>query len=324
MENNLLKEIAGRLKMANKIAIFTHLNPDGDALGSSFGMKYVLESIGKEAVLYVEKEIPEKFFYLGADYQIGDETTKPDCDTALVLDCGDFSRLGTLAKPCESIPVILCVDHHYSGEDFGTVCAKDADAAATAQIAYRLAEILTDSVPQKACEAFYTGISTDTGHFKFSSVTPETHAVAAELLKSGINHRAITQAIYDTAKYGKLIFMGKAAENIEFFADGRIALLRCPVSFLAEYGLTYDDVEELPNLGLKIEGVLVSVLVKDKEADEFAKRVSLRGKEVIDVSYIAQQFGGGGHKNAAAFVLEGNTEEQLRKLTEMITKALGE
>ena len=187
---------------------------------------------------------------------------------------------------------------------------------------YLLAQKLTKKIPLKACEAMYTGISTDTGHFKFSSVTADTFYVASQLVKSGMNHRKITEILYDTVKYEKPIFMGKAAERIEFFADGRIAMLKCPESFLAEYGLTYDDVVELPNLALSVEGVEVAILVKDK--DETSKRVSLRGKDVLDLSCAASVFGGGGHKNAAAFVAKGDMDATLEKLIQIITENLGE
>lgn len=318
----MLKKIAKTLKKAKKIAIFTHLNPDGDALGSAFAMKRVLESIGKETELFLEKEIPQKFRFLGDDYCIGDEKTVSNADVALVLDCGDYGRIGSLQDTCRAIPTVLCVDHHVSGENFGTLCYKEPDSPATAQIVYKLACLITRTIPKTACEAMYTGISTDTGHFKFSSVTPKTHEVTAVLIRNGIDHRAITRNLYDTVKHEKLIFMGKAAESIEFFADGRIALLRCPEEFIGTYGLKYEDLEELPNLALSIEGVLASVLVKDK--DETSKRVSLRGKDVIDLSIIAKDFGGGGHKNAAAFVAEGDTDFILQKLIETITNKLGE
>ena len=318
----MLAKVAKALKRAKKIAIFTHLNPDGDALGSSFAMKYVLEAMGKQADVYLEAPMPEKFSYLGEDYLVGGQETSTDADTALVLDCGNFERLGTLADTCSKIPCILCVDHHFSGEAFGTFCYKDSESAATAQMVYHLAKKLVKTIPEKACVAMYTGISTDSGHFKFSNVTQDTFSVASALLKSGMQHRKITEKLYDTVKYGKLVFMGKAAEQIQFFANGRIAMLKCPESFLAEYGLTYDDVEELPSFVLSVEGVEASILVKDR--DEISKRVSLRGKDVLDLSYVASQFGGGGHKNAAAFVAKGEIDETLSNLIEIITEKLGE
>ena len=318
----MLSKIAEKLMAAKKVAIFTHVNPDGDAFGSSFAMKYVLEAAGVPAVVYLEEEMPKKLHFLGTDYAVGDEATKTDADTALVLDCANLDRLGSLAAVCEKIPTVLCVDHHFSGEDFGTLCYKESDAAATAQIVYRLAELIGEDIPMPALTAIFTGLSTDTGHFKFSNVTEETFRVAGALVKRGLKHREITQILYDTVKHSKLVFMGKAAERIEFYKNGEIAVLKCPESFLKEYDLTYEDVEELPNLASSIEGVLVSVLVKDKSETE--KRVSLRGKDVLDVSRCAEVFGGGGHKNAAAFVAKGDIDAEIHKLISIVTKGLEE
>ena len=121
----MLNKIKEKLMAAKKVAIFTHLNPDGDAFGSSFAMKYVLESVGVETAIWLEKEMPQKFAFLGTDYMVGNETTDTGADTALVLDCATFDRLGSLAEPCRKIETILCVDHHFSGEDFGTLCYKE-------------------------------------------------------------------------------------------------------------------------------------------------------------------------------------------------------
>jgi len=318
----MMVKIADALRSANKIAIFTHTNPDGDALGSSFAMQKVLKAIGKDAVVYLEKDIPEHFSYLEGEYTVGGMETKTDADTALVLDCANFERIGDLADTCKSVPKILCVDHHFSGEDFGDLCLKEPDSAATAQIVYKLACLLTDELPEKVCEAIYTGISTDTGHFKFSNVTEETLFVASKLVGRGINHRKITEILYDTVKREKLIFLGKAAEEVKFFADGKGAILVCPEEFIGQYGLKYEEAEELTNLPLRMEGVLASILVKDK--DENSKRVSLRGKDFLDLSEIAEMFGGGGHKNAAAFVAKGDIDKILEDLMKVITEKIGD
>lgn len=317
----MLKKIAKRLKKANHIAIFTHQNPDGDALGSSFAVKYTLEAIGKKATIYLEKPMPEKFNFLGSDYEIADENTELWADCAVILDCGEYSRLGAAADACRKIPCVVCVDHHKTGGDFGDFYYNEPDAAAAAQIVYKLVRLITKKIPQKAYEAIYTGMSTDTGHFKFSNVSAETFRIAAKVVESGINHRRITTILYDTVKREKMIFLGAATERVKFYHDGRVALLDCPGEFLAQYGLTYDDVDELPNIPLNLEGVEAAVLVKDR--DENSKRVSLRTKDVIDVSEVAQKFGGGGHKSAAACVISDDIEENLKNLIDIVIQKLG-
>lgn len=318
----MLKKIAKRLKKADNIAIFTHVNPDGDALGSAFSMKYVLEAIGKQATIYLEKQMPKKFDFLGTDYQIVDENTKCDADCALILDCGEYKRLGACENICRQVPCVLCVDHHKTGDNFGDFYYNEPDSAATAQIVYKLATLMVKKIPIKACEAIYTGMSTDTGHFKFSSVSPETFLIVSKLLSYGIDHRKITTIIYDTVKREKMMFLGEAVEKVKFYLDGRVAVLECYGDFLEKFGLTYDDVEELPNIPLNLEGVEVAVLVKDR--DENSRRVSFRTKDVIDVSEVAQSFGGGGHKSAAACIISGDIEKNIEDIINLIIKKIEE
>lgn len=316
----MLKKIAKRLKKASHIAIFSHVNPDGDALGSSFAMKYTLEAIGKKATIYLEKPMPEKFNFLGSDYEIVEEDITPSADCALVLDCGEYSRLGSCADVCRKIHCVVCVDHHKTGADFGDFYHNEPESAATAQIVYKLATLLTKSIPVSALEAIYTGMSTDTGHFKFSNVSPETFEIAAKVLDRGIDHRKITTIIYDTVKREKMIFLGAATERVKLYMDGRLAVLDCPEEFLGEYGLTYDDVDELPNIPLNLEGVEAAILIKDYDSTK--RRASLRTKDVIDVSEVAKEFGGGGHKAAAACLLSGNIEEKTDKLISVMCDKL--
>ena len=316
----MLKKIAKRLKRANHIAIFTHLNPDGDALGSSFAMKYTLEAIGKRVTIYLEKPMPEKFNFLGTEYEIADETTETSADCALILDCGEFARMGKCQQTCKKVPCIVCVDHHKTGDDFGDFYYNEPDIAATAQIVYKLATQIVKKLPKQAYEAIYTGMSTDTGHFKFSNVSSETFEIAAKVLASGIDHRKITTILYDTVKREKMIFLGAATERVKFYLNGRVAVLECYGDFLAQFGLTYDDVEELPNIPLNLEGVEVAIAVKDR--DENSRRVSFRTKDVIDVSEIAAQFGGGGHKSAAACVISGDIEKNIEDIIGAIIKKL--
>ena len=264
--------------------------------------------------------MPEKFNFLGTDYVVVDENTESDADCAIVLDCGEYSRLGATAELCKKIPALLCVDHHKTGDVFGELYYNEPDSAATAQLVYKLAKLITEHIPQKAYEAIYTGMSTDTGHFKFSNVTPETFRIAADVLESGIDHRKITTILYDTVKREKMMFLGAATERVQFFAEGKVALLECPGEFLAQFGLTYDDVDELPNIPLNLEGVLASVLVKDR--DENSKRVSLRTKDALDVSEVAKEFSGGGHKSAAACILSGDIEENITKLVDAVIAKL--
>ena len=315
---NQLQEIQSKLEQAKRVAIFTHTNPDGDALGSSFAMKAALEDLGKSAVVFLEKEMPEKYNFLNKGYCLSGEAS--DFDVALALDCGALGRLGTQESMYQAIQTKLVVDHHYSDEPFGDLYYTETQSAACAELVYLLIKNMCGVLPASTLIPIYTGISTDTGQFKFSNVTPRTHHIAAELLELGLDHRAITRRIYDTVNLKKLKFTGVLAEKIKFFHNGKIAALECFDSFLESYGLSHEEVEELPNTVLSIEGVEVSVIIKDKDEDSF--KVSMRCKENIDLALLASCFGGGGHKCAAGFVSELPLETLTETLVQEIAKRL--
>ncbi len=294
-----LKNIVKALKKAKKVAIFTHTNPDGDALGSAFALKSVLEARGAAATVFLECPLAEKFSFLNDGYALSGAAD--EFDTAVCVDCGAPDRLGKLKDFFMEFPNTIVIDHHISNGPFGTLYITRPESAACCELIFELSCALVKNLPQKAVVALYTGLSTDTGHFKYSNVTKKTHDIAGKLLGYGFDHRAITRRLYDTIKPEKMKFIGSAIAKTEFFYDGKIAVLECPDSFLEEFSLAHEDIEELPNTILSLEGVLVSVIIKEKEEKH---KISLRCREVIDLSRLSAEFGGGGHKCAAGFVTE--------------------
>ncbi len=315
-----LNTIVQKLLDAKHVAIFTHMNPDGDALGSAFASKAVLKEKGILAEVWLLEPMPEKYSYLDSGYRLWEEDAETDAEVALAVDCGAAGRLGHLAAMYLQIPTKLCIDHHLSNAPFGDVYYCKPQAAATAELIHQMAKRMMDEFPMEARIGIYTGLSTDTGHFKYSNVSENTFMVAADLIRQGLDARKITRALYDTVKLEKFRFMGAAAERIERYCDGRVAVLRCPDAFLEEYGIKHEDIEELPNMPVGIDGVLLSVLVKDNV--EKGLKYSLRGREVLDLSKIASRFGGGGHKNAAAFVSEKDCEQVISELVKMTEEEL--
>ncbi|MBE7027897.1 MAG: bifunctional oligoribonuclease/PAP phosphatase NrnA [Ruminococcaceae bacterium] len=317
---NTFSEVMEKLKKAKTVALFAHENPDGDALGSMSAAKAVLEHMGKTVFICIEEEPAEKFSYL-EDWSVSfDKVMK--ADTALALDCGSFERLGGLGDLYQSIETKLSIDHHFSNTPFADCYYTDPDSAACCELVYDMSVYLLGFIPQKAMKGIYTGLSTDTGHFKFSNVTEKTLSVAAKLIGAGLDHRSITNVLYDTVKKQKLKFMGDVYSKIEFLSDGRISFFYCSNELLKKFEIDFEDVEELPNTILSIEGVKVGILLKDREDGGY--KVSMRGKDVIDLATIAADFGGGGHINAAGMSICGEKDEILKKLIGKIEAALGD
>ena len=317
---NQLQDVLQVLKQLNQIAIFTHTNPDGDALGSSFALKAALEAAGKKAVVFLEKEMPKRFSFLDTGYSFAGEVSA--FDGAIALDCGSLNRLGDLQDLYSSIHTKLVVDHHYADVPFGDVYYSDPESAACVELVYELTKGLCGKLPETVLAPLYTGLSTDTGQFKYSNVTAKTMSIAAELIGAGLDHRPITRRLYDTVTLNKLKFTGALAEKIQLFNNETIAVLYCSDSFLKSFNLSFDEAEELPNTVLSVETVQVSVIIKDK--DEKTLKVSLRCKENIDMALLASMFGGGGHKCAAGFVTGASADDITDKLVKIITEQLEE
>ena len=317
---NTLQDVLHALQKAQRVAIFTHLNPDGDALGSSLAMRAALLSIHKEATVFLEKPAPKRYDFLQPVCVL--EGNAADFDVALALDCGSMDRLGTLQPLFQAIKLQLVVDHHESDAPFGDIYYTDPGAAACCELVYVLIRELCGGLPTETLAPLYTGLSTDTGHFKYSNVTPKTFRMAADLLENGLEPRPITRVLYDTVKLEKLKFNGTLGERVQLFDDGKIAVLNCPDSLLESFCLLPEDMEELPNTVLSIEGVQVSVVIKTKSENQL--KISLRCKENVDLAALSAQFGGGGHKCAAGFVTTLSATEITARLVKVITKQLEE
>lgn len=318
MQVNKLQSIIVALQKAERVAVFTHLNPDGDAIGSAFAMRAALLASGKQATVFLEKPAPARYDFLNLVYEL--DGSSADFDVALALDCGAADRLGALVPLYDSMKQRLVIDHHQSGAPFGDLGYTDPDAAACCELVFEVVKALCGGLPKDALAPLYTGLSTDTGHFKYSNVTPKTMRIAAELLENGLEHRVITRALYDTIKLEKLKFNGALAEHVQLFDGGRIAVLACPDTLLAAYNLLPEEMEELPNTVLSLEGVQVGVVIKTKDEEQL--KISLRCKENIDLAALSAQFGGGGHACAAGFVTSLSTEEVTSRLVSVIRQQL--
>lgn len=317
---NQLQDILEALRSAGRVAIFTHVNPDGDALGSSFALKAALLAAGKQATVFLEQPLAERYAFLDAGYSLSGNPA--DFDAAIALDCGSVNRLGDLQAFYLQCGLRLVVDHHYADTPFGDLYYTNPASAACCELVYELSLGLCGKLPKDALAPLYTGLSTDTGQFKFSNVTAKTFTIAAALLTAGLEPRCITRRLYDTVKLAKLQFIGALADRVQLLDNGRIAVLVCYDSFLESYGLAPEEVEELPNTVLSIEGVAVSVVIKNKDQNRL--KISLRCKENIDLALLAAQFGGGGHACAAGFVTELSADEITDRLTAVISQQLEE
>lgn len=316
------KEIIKLIKGAGSLAIFPHVSADGDAIGSVLALALAMRKAGRESVVYLEENIPSVYTFLpGVElarfYDGGQEVM----DINIALDTGDEGRLGTRKDVFFNAPCTINIDHHATNNKFAHHNFVDPHSASTGEIVFQLLKALKIEMDADIATCLYTAIATDTGGFKYSNTTAETHITAAELVSTGIDIGELNQRIFDNSTFEKLKLTQKAIELLELHEGGRIALTPLSVADFQATGAKDEDCDGIVNIGRSIEGVEVSVLIKERKDGDF--RINLRSKSYVDVSQIAVELGGGGHKRAAGCtVTEGSIEEVKNRLLDRIKTKL--
>ncbi|PTT19966.1 DHH family phosphoesterase [Chryseobacterium sp. HMWF028] len=297
------------LTQDSKIVILTHYNPDGDAIGSSLGLKHYLKAKGILAEVIVPNDFPKflKWMPEAKKVIIAEYKRKLASDIiagADVIFCLDFnspSRIGLLGDWLVKAPgKKILIDHHQQPEQFDFVYS-DTVIPATSQMIYHFIEAMNDEklVNQDMAECLYTGIMTDTGGFRFRSTSATTHRIIANLIEHGADPAMITSNTWDTNTVSRLHLLALVLGRIEVVNDGTVAVLSLTRNELKEFGFQKGDTEGFVNYGLSIAGVKMSAFFMEDLYEDFVK-ISFRSKDDVDVNQFSRKyFNGGGHINAA-------------------------
>lgn len=304
-----LLEINTLLTPENKIVILTHYNPDGDAIGSSLGLKHYLKAKGIYAEVIVPNDFPKflKWMPEAKKVIIAEYKRKLAADmiaAADVIFCLDFnspSRIGLLGDwLVKAQGKKILIDHHQQPEPFDFVYS-DTVIPATSQMIYHFIEEMNDEklVNQDMAECMYTGIMTDTGGFRFRSTSATTHRIIANLIERGADPAMITSNTWDTNTVSRLHLLALVLGRIEVVNNGTVAILSLTRNELKEFGFQKGDTEGFVNYGLSIAGVKMSAFFMEDLYEDFIK-ISFRSKDDVDVNQFSRKyFSGGGHINAA-------------------------
>ncbi len=313
MKNDSFKTIGDQLKKADSVLIVTHYNMDGDAVGSAAAICHVLRRMGKESWILIEDEVPGNLQFLDRDYTTFDQDVLGEPDVSMCVDCGDLTRFPKRADRFMTGKVHICVDHHKTSEPFCDYNYIDPGAAATGELVYQLIRAMGEEVDKEAGEALFAAITTDTGNFQYSNTTRQSHDIAADLYDCGIDANGVSVEIYETVHLAKLKVQARAMENLELFADGKVAMSYLTLKMREECGAAPDETDGIVSELRSIDGVEVAVFIKETE-DEGRIRVSLRSKKDYDVARVAAAFEGGGHTKAAGCTYYGTLEDARRDL----------
>ncbi len=312
-----LRQTAKYLKKHNNYVILTHSSPDGDTLGSAYALYYALNEIGKAACVLCPDVIPQKYSYFARKTDL---ISKQDM-TVIAVDVADTSLLGPLKEDfCDKVN--LCIDHHISNTRYAENIYLDANAAATAQCIYELLSVMKVNINDITAKAIYTGIATDTGCFKYSNVTTETHLIAAQLHEYNIDAPEINRLMFDT-KSKKLLKLEKMVlEGAEFHFNDECIVLTVTAEMQEKTGCSGTELEGIAVISRSVEGVKAGITIKQSGDDEF--KVSLRTYPPLDASEICKALGGGGHKGAAGASVNGSIDEVKQRVLEAVKLALEE
>jgi len=322
-------QVLAELREADKLLLTTHENPDGDALGSLLATHLILEQLGKDSVMYMSPdEFPLPWEYRSFHFE-GLVGTAPDDvaeRTIVFLDCGNIDRMPVDFLRQDGLHV-LNIDHHHDNTRFGTVNLVVGDASCTAEIVYDLAKDLGADITPPIADALYVALVTDTGRFMYENTTPAAHLMAAELIQVGVAPHDVYRRLYEDLPFSRLELLSHALSSVERHDDGAITVGHLTKRDFEETGAVETDSEGIVDHMRAVEGTAVAVLVRELLADERAgmRKVSLRATDGrVDVSRIARQMGGGGHRQAAGFTTELPYDELIATLREQIAAQLHE
>lgn len=323
-----LQEIKNLLLPENKVVIVTHYNPDGDAIGSSLGLKHFLKELGLEPIVIVPNDFPKFLKWMPeakktiiADYKrkMASDAIK-DADVIFCLDFNAHNRIGIVGDwLANATAKKILIDHHQQPEDFDFVYS-DVTIPATCQMIYHFIEALgkEDWVNQNIAECLYTGIMTDTGGFRFRSTSATTHRIVANLIEKGADPAMITSNTWDTNTVSRLHLLSLILGRIELVKDGKVAILYLKRDELKEFGFEKGDTEGFVNYGLSIAGTKMSAFFMEDLYEDFIK-ISFRSKDDVDTNAFARaHFNGGGHINASGGKYLKNIHETIEDFKEKI------
>ncbi len=298
-----LSRAVALLRQADNILILTHSNPDGDTLGSGFALLRALKKAGKRVKLLNNDEIPTKYAYL---YE-GIEEENFDEEFIVSVDVAEKKLLGDRVREKYGDRVDLSLDHHESSKPFAKETYVEPDSASACEIIYLVIKALGISVDSEIASCIYTGLSTDTGCFKYSNVTPRTHIIAAELISLGAKHSKINELMFDTKTVGSIMLEKLCYESLEMFCDGKVAVISVTKKMLSDCGVDKSALDAVKPITRQIEGVGIGITVKEEENGKTG--ISVRTSEDYNASSICAHFGGGGHIRAGGCELSASVAD---------------
>lgn len=290
-----------RLLKQDNILLVSHKNPDGDTLGSAGGLYWALKKMGKTAAVFCADPIHERYNYMELEMYRSQFTI----GYVVSVDIASVQLFGeTAAQYAEQVD--LCIDHHGSNTGFADVMLLDDTAAATAEIIYDIIQTMGVPIDKRIADCLYTGVSTDTGCFRFANTTARTHSVTARLIEAGADIKMLNELLFENKSKQRIAVEQLALSSLEYHFDGECALVCLTREQIAQTGAVDSDLEGITSLPRSIEGVVAGITMRQQPSGSF--KISVRTKVGMDATDVCKALGGGGHKQAAGCEIVGGIE----------------
>ncbi|MDU1399165.1 bifunctional oligoribonuclease/PAP phosphatase NrnA [Finegoldia magna] len=314
--NDEILKFKEQLKDANSIALISHLDPDGDNLGSLTALSKSLLNLGKNVYPIEFDKIPENLKFL-PNLDLLSDNTDININMIICLDCANYERLGKIDELFNKAKYRINIDHHQSNEFYGDVNIVKKGYSSTCELVFDLINEINLPIDKEISMSLLTGISTDTGRFLYSATTADTLAKASKLVENGADMMKINELIYQSKKFEAQLLENEILSKTEIYND-YVAFGVVMTDQLNKYNVEISDIDSVINTFRDTDKIKISVLIKQQT--EYEYKVSFRSKGNIDVGLIAKNLGGGGHKNAAATRITGNFETVSNKIKEEIDR----
>jgi phosphoesterase RecJ-like protein len=319
--------VAAEIKAGDRFLLTTHENPDGDALGSLLATQRILETLGKDSVMFLaakEFPLPVEYRFLPLEEVFHEPPADITDRVVIFLDCGNIDRMPVGFLRTEGTKVIN-IDHHHDNTRFGTINLVDVEASCTAEIIFDLAGLLGVELTPEIANALYVALVTDTGKFMYENTDARSHRMAAGLIEAGVEVNDVYRRLYEHAPIEKLKLLARALGRIELRNDGRLAVTYISTDDYTTTGASEALTEGVIDHLRTIDRTVVVAVVRDLgESGRAARKVSMRSTDGrVDVSAIARAHGGGGHRRAAGFGTDLPYEQVVEFLVGEIETQLG-
>ncbi len=309
-----IKDIVDRGK---RFLLSTHVDPDGDAVGSAFALAFALQGLGKEAVVYLQDAVPYRYRSLPRPSGLSRQLPEGVFDAVFVVDCGSLFRVGKSQELLKQKGLLINIDHHVANDAFGQINILDERASSTSEMLYLVLKALNVPFTLDIAANLYTGILTDTGSFRYDNTTERSFSICEELIGLGVNPASIASEVYESHPKERLRLLCLVLGTLETFFEDRLALAHVDAGMFSQTGTNSEYTEGFVEYLREIDTVEVACFLRQISGGKY--KVSMRSKNSVDVSSIARSFGGGGHRKAAGCTIEGDLETVRKRLVGAIS-----